>query len=65
MNNHNIRFDAIRGTARPYRLTQRATLADLERIASDLGLTIAWQTMRMIGLTTAEVTLTRPVSTTA
>ena len=56
------RYDAMRGTAYPYRLTQRATAAEVERLAADLGLQVMWATARRIGLTTHEVTLAKGVA---
>ena len=52
-----IRFDALRGLAYPYRIAQRLTRAALEQLAADLHLRIDWDSTRFIGLTTAEVTL--------
>ena len=61
MNKHHpdMRFDAMRGVCYPYRMTQRVTLAELERHADLLGMRINWDSMRLIGLSTAEVTLTK------
>ena len=54
-----IRFDAIVGESFPFRIAQRVTPDALEEIAARLGRRIAWNTMYMMGNTTAEVTLTK------
>ena len=54
-----IRFDAIVGENFPFRIAQRITKSKLEEIAARLGRRIAWNTIHMIGNTTAEVTLTK------
>jgi len=52
-----IRFDVMLGAWNPFRVAQRVTLAELEKIAATRGLRVVWATMHMIGNTTAEVTL--------
>ena len=61
LKNPALRFDAFRDINGnfPYRMALRVTLADLNRIATDLGLSIDWNSMRMIGVTTAEINLDR------
>lgn len=54
-----LRFDAMRGITYPHRIAQRVTKAELELRARALGLLIDWNSMRMLGHTTAEVTLTK------
>ena len=56
-NHPDLRFDAMRGLAYPYRIAQRITRDALEQLAADLHLRIDWDSARFIGLTTAEVTL--------
>ena len=59
INDPTMRFDAMRGTNHPHRLTQRQTREEVERFAASIGLRVDWHTTHRIGMTTAEVTLVK------
>jgi hypothetical protein len=57
-----FRYDVIRGSNWPTRFASRVTLAELERIASELNARILWDCAHRIGVTTVEVTLSNRIA---
>ena len=57
--NTSIRFDVMRGDHYPVRFLQRVTREQADTTALLYGYRIDWNTIRMIGITTAEVNMVR------
>lgn len=55
-----IRYDVMRNIVWPYRVASRVTLDEVERIASEMGARVMWEAAHRIGVTTVEVTLSKP-----
>lgn len=54
-----IRFDVMIGISRPTRVFQRVTREDADARAAAIGYRVNWNSARMIGNATAEVSMTR------
>ena len=59
MNTDSIRYDLMMGTSYPYRVAQRVTAAEAQRIAATMRRRVDLSSARMIGRTTAEVALVK------